>query len=399
MHERPADQSDLRSLRTLFLLSGASGAALLPFFALLLLHRGLDPERIGLVLGATSLAGAFATPVWSHAADTRWGGILVLRVSSLATAVTAVALMFTGSAIAPVVLVAAVMAACSAPGAPLSDALAVGYLGPERMTEYGRVRLWASLGWAIAVLAFGALFEGVGLDPVLPAYAVGCVVYGLWTWRLPAGAPLPAPAESRFGAVGAVLRASPKLAPFLVGVFIVSVASSAAWSFVGLRIVERGGGPFFVGLSASLVAFLEIPVMRRTADLGRRFGLRAVYVSGVTIYAAVFFVWSQVGNALAIALVASVEGIGFALVYVGVVVIVGRLVPPQLGSTGQALAQTFGWNVAPIVGASLGGVVFARLGAPWLFGGCAALAMAGATIVWFVLAGSEYSHGQEATAG
>src|SRR5450830_127863 len=126
MHERPADHSDLRSLRTLFLLSGAGGAALLPFFALLLLHRGLDPERIGLVLGATSLAGAFATPVWSHVADTRWGGILVLRVSSLATAVAAVALMFTGSAIAPVVLVAAVMAACSAPGAPLSDALAVG---------------------------------------------------------------------------------------------------------------------------------------------------------------------------------------------------------------------------------------------------------------------------------
>jgi PPP family 3-phenylpropionic acid transporter len=399
MHVRPADQSDLRSLRTLFLLSGATGAALLPFFALLLRHRGLHPERIGLVLGATSLAGALATPMWSHVADTRWGGILVLRVSSFATAVAAAALMLTGTAIAPILLVVAVMAACSAPGAPLSDALAVGYLGPERMTEYGRVRLWASLGWAVAVLAFGALFERVGLGPVLPAYAVGCVLYGLWTWRLPAGAPLPAPAESRFGAVGAVLRASPKLAPFIAGVFIVSVASSAAWSFVGLRIVERGGGPFFVGLSASLVAFLEIPVMQRTAALGRRFGQRSVFVAGVTIYAVVFFIWSQVGNALAIALVASLEGIGFALVYVGVVVIVGRLVPPQLGSTGQALAQTFGWNVAPIAGTSIGGVVFARLGAPWLFGGCAALTMVGAAIVWFVLAGTEHDHGEEATAG
>ena len=83
------------------------------------------------------------------------------------------------SALVLVLPVAALMSACSAPGAPLSDALAVGHLGPSRVGDYGRVRLWASLRWAVAVILFGALYEAVGLGPVLPAYAAGLVVLGL----------------------------------------------------------------------------------------------------------------------------------------------------------------------------------------------------------------------------
>ncbi len=376
---------DLWPLRSLFALSGAAGAALLPFFALLLRDRGLGPERIGLVLAAASLAGALVTPVWSHVADTRAGIVLALRFSAFATAACAVALAATGSAFVPILLAAAAMSACSAPGAPLSDALAVGYLGPERMTEYGTIRLWASAGWGVAVIAFGALFEGLGLGPALPAYALGSVALGLWTFRLPPGAPLPQPSHSRLGAVGDALRASPRLVPFLGGVFLVAVASSAAWSFVGLRIVGQGGGPFLVGLAAGLTAFIEIPVMQYSGALGRRFGLRAAFGAGALVYALVFLVWTFVRSPLVITLVASADGVAFALVYTGVVVITGRLVPERLSSTGQALAQTVNWNVAPIVGAALGGVVFARLGAPVLFAGAAVLAVAGAAVVWLAL--------------
>jgi hypothetical protein len=52
MGRRSGQEGDLWPLRTLFLLSGAGGAALFPFFAPLLRGRGLDPEQIGLVLGA-----------------------------------------------------------------------------------------------------------------------------------------------------------------------------------------------------------------------------------------------------------------------------------------------------------------------------------------------------------
>ena len=112
------EEGDLWPLRTLFLLSGAGGAALLPFFAPLLQGRGLDPEQIGLVLGATSLAGAVATPLWSHLADTRLGAVRVLQLSALTTVVGALALALAGSALFPVLVPAALMSACSAPETP-----------------------------------------------------------------------------------------------------------------------------------------------------------------------------------------------------------------------------------------------------------------------------------------
>ena len=50
-------------------------------------------------------------------------------------------------------------------------------------------------------------------------------------------------------------------------------------------------------------------------------------------------------------------------------------------------------NVAPIAGGALGGVVYARLGAPALFAGSAALCVVGAAVVWAVLGGTEHSRG------
>lgn len=386
---RPA-RDGLWSLRALYLVAGAGGSAFIPFFALLLKDRGLPPESIGLVFAVTALVGAVAVPLWSHLADTRFGAVWVLVVSSLATAVFALALAVTGSSFWPILLVAALMTTCSSPGTPLSDALAVTYLGEDRLSEYGRIRLWASLGWGVAVILFGALYQGAGLAPVLPLYALGTVAFGLWTLRLPPGAPLPMRAESRFGALGDVFRASPRLAPFMVGVVIVSIGTYAALTFVSLRIVGTGGGPFLVGLAAGLAALIEIPVMHWSGSFAQRFGLRSVYVAGALAYALVFLAWTLVKSPLVLSLLATGDGVAFALVYVGVVVIVGRLVPRRLQATGQAVTRTFGWSLGAIVGPPIGGLVFSRLGAPTLFAGAAGLCVVGAALVWFVLAGTEH---------
>ena len=383
------DLGGLGSLRTLFLIAGAGGSAFIPFFALLLRDRGLTPQSIGLVFAVTALVGAVAAPLWSHLADTRLGAARVLVVSSLATGVFALVLAVSGSAFWAILVVAVVMTMCSAPGAPLSDGLAVAYLGEERISEYGRIRLWESLGWGVAVIAFGALYEVVGLAPVLPLYAAGTVGFGLWTLRLPPGAPAPERSESRFGALGDVFRASPHLAPFVVGMVIVSVGAYAALTFVSLRIVSTGGGPFLVGVAAGLGALIEIPVMRWSGALGRRYGLRSVFVAGALTYGLVFLCWTFLHSPLALALVATGDGVAFALSYVGVVVIVGRLVPRRLQSTGQTVTQTFGWGIGAIVGPSLGGFVFGSVGAPALFAGAAALCVGGALWVWLALAGTE----------
>lgn len=395
--EAPAAHPD-RDVRLLFAVGGAAAASFLPFWVLLLDGRGLGPEQIGLVLSISALAGVLAIPVWSDVADTRLGTVWTLQVSNLASAAAALALIPTGSSFLAIAAVAAVLAVASAPGTALSDTIALGHLGPERMTRYGTIRLWASLGWAVAVLLFGALYERVGLGPMLPLYAAGSLAYAVVTARFPATRPVRGRARaSRFGAVGEAFRSSPRLLPFLVGLLVVSTATYAAFSFVPLRIVSQGGGPFLIGLSACLGALVEIPFFRSSAWLGEHVGLRALYVTGVGIYVVMIAAWAVLENPTFVALVKVAGGAAFGLIYAALVVITGRLVPERLRNTGQALMQVFAAGIGPIVGAAIGGFVYRHLGASTLFAWSAAFTAIGAAIVWLSLSGGAFSRAPRAT--
>lgn len=389
-----------RDVRTLFALGGASTAAFLPFFVLLLSDRGLTADRIGFVLSLASLAGVLSVPFWSHVADARLGGVRTLQLTSFATAIAALALIPTGSNVWAIALVTALLYVVSAPGTALSDTIALQVLGPERETDYGRIRLWASLGWAIAVVLFGAWYQRMGLGPVLPAYAAGTLAYAIAAMRFPATRPARhAGTASRLGSVGEALRVSPRLLPFLIGLLLVSISTSAAWSFLPLRIVSRGGGPLLIGLSAGLGALVEIPFFRASAWLGGRFSLRTLYASGVGIWIAMLVAWSLVPNPVIIAAIKVAGGAGFGLTYAALVVITGRLVPLRLRNTGQALMQTFGAGIGPIVGAALGGLVYRHLGAPALFAGAAVSASLGLLVVWRALAGDLAGGGPSVRSG
>ncbi|MBI2237940.1 MAG: MFS transporter, partial [Actinobacteria bacterium] len=311
------------SVRGLFALMGVAIAAFFPFFPLLLSDRGLRPDRIGAVLAAMAAARLVVNPLWGHAADTWFGRVRTQGIAAWGAASAALALLFTGGHLALVVAVSVALATCHAAIVPLADAIALDHLGDGRLVDYGRIRLWASAGFAAAVLAFGGLFEAAGIRLMLPAYAVGAVAVAAWSSTIARDEPRHA-GGGRFGSVGAAVRAAPRIVPFLGGALLVSTAFAAAWSFLPLRIVGRGGGPFLVGLAATLGATAEIPVMRSTSRLTRRVGLRGVYVLGCATYVVVFAAWGLVRSPVAVSLLNTFEGVGFALLYVGVVVIVGR---------------------------------------------------------------------------
>lgn len=379
-----------RDIRLLFAIGGAAGAAILPFFVLLLRDRGLKPDATGVVLGAQSLAAVLAGPAWTHLADTRFGSVRVLQVSSLVAAAAALALLPTGSNLLGIALLAAVLAAASAPGTALIDTLALATLGPGRMTEYGSIRLWSSIGWAVAVLGFGWWFERSGLGPVLPAYAVGTIVFVLAASRLPSRRPgLGTGERSRLGSVGAAFREAPRLRSFLVGLLLVNMAAFGAASFVPLRIAAKGGGPFLVGLAACVAALVEVPLFRASSRLVERFGLRRLYAAGCGVYVATMLGYALVSQPAVVAAIRAGAGAGFGLTYAALVVITGRLVPERLRNTGQALMQVTGMGVGPILGQAAGGLVYRHLGPPTLFASAAALIAVGTLVVWRALSGAE----------
>ena len=351
---------------------------MLPFFPLLLSRRGLDAAAIGAVLGAMALASFVSNPVWGWLADRRLGAERALVASAGGAAFLSL-LLLAPLGQAGFVAFAIVLSAWRAPLASLLDAIALDRLPAGARTEYGRLRLWMSVGWALAVLVWGVVLHAATLELIPGLYAGMSVLVALGA-RYAGGAqrrPHPARAASR-----PKLGLPPALLIFLASMLLVNAAFAATWNFLALRIVDLGGGVFVVALGASLQAVAEIPAMLATRPLVRLIGHRGLYVVGCAIYAGVFAAWGFMSDPVWISIVKLVAGLGFALTYVGAVVIVDDLVPDGLRASGQALAKAIGFGLAPVAGVLGGGVVYALSGPRTMFLLAGASAMAAGAIAW-----------------
>jgi MFS transporter, PPP family, 3-phenylpropionic acid transporter len=278
-----------------------------------------------------------------------------------------------------------VVAGMQVAGGPNLDAIALAHLGEERITDYGRIRAWESLSYAAGCLGFGAFLDSAGIDLAMPIYATAALAVAAWSFTLVRDRPERTEREGRLGTLGAVFREAPRFWGFLVATLLVWTGFNAAWNFIGLKISEEGGGPLLVGLGLALGGLVEVPTMRVSSRLQSRWGLRVVYVLGCLVYALGFLLWGLVSDPRIVSFLAVFEGFAFALLFTSGVVVVGRLLPPNLYSTGNAVAGMVGFGIGPVIGAGIGGLVYEQVGVVALYVGASTLALLGAVAAWFAL--------------
>jgi PPP family 3-phenylpropionic acid transporter len=394
MRERLLERDRL-ALTGMFVLFGLVIASFFPFFALFLDERGLDPSEIGVVVAAMAAARIATNPVWGSLADTRLGRRSVLRMTLAGGVVAATLLSAFGDGLTTVLLTGTLLAAFNGSVGPNIDALALTHLGRERMTNYGRIRAWESMSYATACIAFGALLQRIGVTWLMAVNAASMGAVLLWTLTLTPDRPAHRAEHGRMGAVGAVFRTAPRFWGFLAGSLVLWTGFNGAWNFLALRIESRGGGPLLIGIGTALGGLVEVTVMLASGRLIRRVGLRIVYGLGALAYATVFLLWGLVRSAVLVSVLATFEGLGFALLFTSSVQIVGRLLPQSLYSTGQSLISTVSFGVAPIVGGAVGGLVYQHLGPQSLYMGASVLAVAGGVVVWQTLGGPAFRPDRE----
>lgn len=376
--------SPAAAVQVLFVLFGVAIAAFFPFLALFLSDRGLSPGRIGVVIAVMAAARIASSPVWGHVADTSLGRRTTLQIGAVGAGVVAIAL-FLVEGYASIVVLGFAFAAFSTTTGPNLDAIALEHLGDERMGDYGRIRGWESLSYAVSCLLIGLLLERTGPAWTMPIYAAGSLSVAAWAFTLRHDRPAHRARHGRLGAVGAVFREAPKFWQFMISLLLVWTGFNAAWNFIALKIEQGGGGPLLVGVGAALGGLVEVPVMRLSSRLGREWGLRRVFVLGCSIYAFGFLLWGLIENPTVVSLLTVFEGMAFGLLFTTGVVIIGKMLPSWLYSTGQSMWVTASFGVAPILGAGIGGWVFETYGTVTLYVGASCLALAGAGVAWIAL--------------
>jgi PPP family 3-phenylpropionic acid transporter len=392
----PAPSVHVRSgvaVQVVYILFGVTIAAFFPFLALFLSARGLSPSQIGVVIAAMAVGRIAAGPVWGHVADTSLGRRTAFQIGTFGAGVVAVGL-FLAERYPAIVVLGFVFAAFNASTGPNMDAIALAHLGEERMNDYGRIRGWESLSYAVACLLIGLTLERANPTWAMPIYAVASLAVFAWSATLHHDRPTRRESHGRLGAVGAVFREAPKFWQFTLSLLLVWMGFNAAWNFIALKIQEGGGGPLLVGVGTALGGLVEVPVMRMSSRLGRSWGLRRVFVLGCCVYAFGFLLWGVITNPTIVSLLTVFEGIAFALLFTTGVVIIGKMVPSHLHATGQSMWVTVSFGIAPILGAGIGGWVYQTLGTLTLYTGASALALGGAAVAWVALSEPEIANPQ-----
>jgi PPP family 3-phenylpropionic acid transporter len=372
--------SESVAIHGLFVVFGLGIAAFFPFVSLYLEGRGLTPDEIGLVIAIMAVARLVTNPVWGHVADTTIGRVTALRLGALGLAVAALSMNLV-EASSRSRRCRSSSRRCRWPARTWTRSLA--HLGDERMTDYGRMRVGKHVVRRVAC-RWGHL-QAAGIHWAMPIFGVASLGVVAWSVTLERDRPQRVERHGRLGTVGAVFREAPRLWGFLVAILLVWTGFNAAWNFIALKIADEGGGPMLVGFGLALGGLVEVPTMRFSSRLQARWGLRRVFVLGCLVYATGFLLWGTVSNPTIVSMLAVFEGFAFALLFTTGVVVVGRLLPSTLYSTGNALAQMVGFGIGPIIGAGIGGFVYQEAGPVTLYAGASILAVGGAIAAWIAL--------------
>jgi len=362
MRAVPDDQ--IRGLRRVYVLMGVADGTLLPFIPLYLLQRGMRPAAIGLVLAGSALAALAGGLGWAYLADRRLSPERLVLTATFVAAAFALLMVVPGSAgVLGVVIVVLTIAR-----SPLAivDPITLRRLRSTSRTDYARIRLRMSAGWAASVVVAGAAYQTIGMRLIPFVYAPLSVLVGLWIWRH-------VKPEPREGAIATpvpalrVQRVPVALLGFLVSCLLLGIALAATQNFLTVQISGLGGGALLVGAAAAFQALTEIPTMGYTHVLTKRFSHRVLFAIGCAIYLVIFIAWAFVTSAFLAALLKLAVGVAFALTFVAAVMIANDLVPARLRATGQALVKSVLFGAAPIIGAFGGGVVYGSLGPRAMF--------------------------------
>lgn len=377
---------------------GVALGVIFPFISVILADFGFSPSEIGFISSLGAVGFTIAVPVWGHLADVRFGRPRTLQLCGLAGGAAIVALLLP---LPPLLIVVMFLLfwIFESSWQPLADAITVNAL---RGRDYARVRLFTSLGFAVAAILAGQLYDRTGYASAFVLLGAAALVMVVAASALPDVARADLIAHRRaagvgtehdqaaggrrtfsFGSSGVALRVAPRLGLVLLASGLLHVGIISGFTFLSLRIEALGGSPGDIALASGVSAGTEVPAMLVMGAVAARVGLRAVFTVSALLYAASMFSWTIIDVPLAIVASRFVTGIAFSGVVVGVVMTIAVLLPADLQATGQALFQTTAFGLAAVVANVIGGLLYETAGHVALFGMGSVLAVAAAVVGWF----------------
>ncbi len=345
----------------LFLGSGIQ----LPFLPLWLKDRALSEDEIALVLALMTAIRVLAVPIGAFIADAYGNRRRVIVIAAVGTFL-AYALMHVVGGFWPILIMACVAGAMLAPVGPLTEMMAIE--GSSRHgSDYGRIRVWASISFLAGSLLSGALLEIIPVNAVILLIAGAQGIGALVSLVLPdEQAVHKAATESiRFNAVVAIVTGA-IFVIFLAAASIGQASHGLVYALGSLHFETLGYGKLTIGELWAIGVIAEIVMFAFSSRFLKSFGAVRLIVIGC---ACGIVRWLLIGFEPPLAVMFAAQALhagSFGLTHVGTMYFIRENVPDGMRNTVQGIYSALSggillsatmWASGPLYGL-LGGHAF-----------------------------------------
>ena len=334
-----------------------------PYASLYFADRGLSATQIGILMSLMQVMRIFGPNVWGWVADQSRRRVLVLRLTSVAAALTFCGMFVGQSFMFFFALMVTVNLFTSAQG-PISEALMLSSMRGD-LTHYGRVRLWGSVGFIVLVTLSGYALDWQGIELMPWIALLMLVMVTSVTFSLHEE---PATQHAQPSNSVRELLSRKSVLSFFASTFLMIAAHSSLYVYYSLYLSDMGYSKSVIGLMWSLGVIAEILFFFYQAPLFRRFGVRKLMLFSLGIAVIRFLMIGWGAQSLAVLLVAQVlHAATFGVHHSASVATLQRWFAGPLQARGQALYISISYGLGGTVGGLLLSACWDTFGARWVY--------------------------------
>ncbi|MGX4729720.1 MFS transporter [Pseudomonas corrugata] len=348
-----------------------------PFLALYFDHLGFNAARIGELVAIPMLMRCVAPNIWGWLGDYTGQRLAIVRFGAVCTLLT-FSLIFIDKSYAWLAMVMALHAFFWHAVLPQFEVITLAHLSGQA-SRYSQIRLWGSIGFIIAVVLLGRLFEWLSLDiyPLALVLIMGGIV--LASFWVPNAQPVQGPRVTGDGFLRQLRN--PGVLAFYACVGLMQMSHGPYYTFLTLHLERLGYSRGVIGVLWAVGVVAEVLVFLVMSRILARFSVRRVLLASFLLAALRWLLLGSLAEFLWVLLFAQVlHAATFGSFHAAAIHFVQRSFGARQQGQGQALYAALA-GTGGALGALYSGYSWNALGATWTFSIASIAAFAAAVII------------------
>jgi len=334
----------------------------LPYFNLYLYHLGMTSFQIGVVTALIPLVRVFASPFWGYIAD-RYDGKGKLGTGLWIVSTLIFSLLFFSESFFHVTMVMTAFTFFWSPTLPVAEASAM-EVARARGIDYGRMRLWGTVGFIGFSWLTGIILDKVNIIAVLWGLLILLISNIFVSTTIPA-AKSSGPHIPFKKRLSHILRR--EVIIFLFIAMMMLVGHSTYYCFFSIYLESLGYSRGMIGALWALGPLGEVLVMFFSGAIMNKFGTVKVLAFSFLMAIVRWTLYASTSSVPFLVIGQTLHAFTFGAFHIASVRYVEKLFPESMRNTAQALYSSATYGMGLVLGTVACGLLYDRVGAPVLF--------------------------------